>query len=156
MNLGTEPPSLDWSLATDHVSFNVIANLMVGLTEFDKNLKTAPVIAKSWDVLDGGRRIVFHLREDVPWSDGVKVKAEDFEYAWKRLLDPKTASQYAYILFDIVNAEEFQQGKLTDAGQVGVKALDDATLEVRLKHPTSYFLSITTFEVTYPQRRDVV
>ncbi|HEX9445762.1 MAG TPA: peptide ABC transporter substrate-binding protein [Candidatus Binatia bacterium] len=156
VNLSTEPPSLDWSLATDHVSLNVIANLMVGLTEFDKSLKTAPVIAKSWDVLDGGRRIVFHLREDAAWSDGVKVKAEDFEYSWKRLLDPKTASQYAYILFDIVNAEEFQQGKLTDDGQVGVKALDDATLEVRLKHPTSYFLSITTFEVTFPQRRDVV
>ena len=93
VNLGTEPPSLDWSLATDHVSFNVISNLMVGLTEFDKNLKPAPVIAKSWDVLDGGKKIVFHLRDDVLWSDGKKVRAQDFEYSWKRLLNPNTASQ---------------------------------------------------------------
>jgi len=112
VNLGTEPPSLDWSLATDHVSFNVIANLMVGLTEFDKNLKPAPVTAKSWDVLDGGKKIVFHLRDDVLWSDGNKVRAQDFEYSWKRLLDPKTASQYAYILFDIANAQDYAEGKL--------------------------------------------
>ncbi len=156
VNLSTEPPSLDWSLATDHVSFNVIANLMVGLTEFDRQLKPAPVVAKSWDILEGGRKLVFHLRDDVQWSDGQKVRAEDFEYSWRRLLDPKTASQYAYILFDVLNAEEFHEGKIADEKQVGVKALDEATLEVTLKHPTSYFLSITTFEVTYPQRRDVV
>lgn len=156
VNLGTEPPSLDWSLATDHVSFNVIANLMVGLTEFDKNLKPAPVVAASWDILDGGRRIVFHLRDDVSWSDGKKVRAQDFEYSWKRLLNPKTASEYAYILFDILNAEEYHEGKIADEELVGVKSKDDRTLEVKLKHPASYFLSITTFEVTYPQRQDIV
>jgi len=79
VNLGTEPPSLDWSLATDHVSFNVISNLMVGLTEFDKELKPAPVIAKSWDVLEDGKKIIFHLRDDVQWTDGKKVRAQDFE-----------------------------------------------------------------------------
>jgi oligopeptide transport system substrate-binding protein len=156
VNLGTEPPSLDWSLATDHVSFNVIANLMVGLTEFDKNLKPAPVIASSWDVLDGGKRIVFHLRNDVLWSDGRKLRAQDFEYSWKRLLNPKTASQYAYILFDIANAQEYAEGKLKDPAAVGVRAQDDQTLMVTLRHPASYFLAITTFEVTYPQREDIV
>jgi oligopeptide transport system substrate-binding protein len=156
VNLGTEPPSLDWSLATDHVSFNVIANLMVGLTEFDKALKPAPVIAKSWEVLDGGNRIVFHLRDDVQWSDGKKVRAQDFEYSWKRLLNPKTASEYAYILFDIVNAQEYHEGKIAEPQSVGVKAEDDTTLTVRLRYPASYFLAITTFEVTFPQRQDVV
>ena len=156
VNLGTEPPSLDWSLATDHVSFNVISNLMVGLTEFDKNLKPAPVIAKSWDVLDGGRKIVFHLRDDVLWSDGKKVRAQDFEYSWKRLLNPNTASQYAYILFDIANAQDFAEGKLKDSAAVGVQAQDDQTLIVTLRHPASYFLAITTFEVTYPQRQDLI
>jgi oligopeptide transport system substrate-binding protein len=156
VNLATEPPSLDWSLATDHVSFNVVANLMVGLTEFDKSLKPAPVIARSWEVLEGGRTIVFRLREDATWSDGQKVRAQDFEYSWRRLLSPKTASEYAYILFDVVNAEEFHRGKISDENLVGVKAKDDWTLEVRLKHPASYFLSITTFEVTYPQRRDII
>ncbi len=156
VNLGTEPPSLDWSLATDHVSFNVIANLMVGLTEFNKELKPAPVVAKSWDVLDGGRKLVFHLRGDVNWSDGKKVRAQDFEYSWKRLLSPKTASEYAYILFDIVNAQEYNEGKITDAASVGVQALDDLTLAVQLRHPASYFLAITTFEVTFPQREDII
>jgi oligopeptide transport system substrate-binding protein len=156
VNLGTEPPSLDWSLATDHVSFNVIANLMVGLTEFDKNLKPAPVIARSWDMLEEGRKIVFHLRDDVTWSDGKKVTARDFEYSWKRLLNPKTASEYAYILFDILNAEEYHQGKISEENQLGIKSTDDLTLEVKLKHPVSYFPSITTFEVTYPQRQDIV
>jgi len=156
VNLGTEPPSLDWSLATDHVSFNVIANLMVGLTEFNKELKPAPVIAKSWDLLDGGKKLVFHLRDDVKWSDGKSVRAQDFEYSWKRLLDPKTAAEYAYILFDIVNAQEYNEGKITDAAAVGVQALDDATLAVQLRHPASYFLALTTFEVTFPQRQDIV
>ncbi|MGH7823608.1 MAG: peptide ABC transporter substrate-binding protein [Candidatus Binatia bacterium] len=156
VNLGTEPPSLDWSLATDHVSFNVISNLMIGLTEFNKELKPSPVIAKSWQLYAGGRRIVFELRDDVFWSDGVKVRARDFEYSWKRLLDPKTASEYAYILFDIVNAQEYHEGKITDSAAVGVRAIDDFKLEVQLKHPASYFLSITTFEVTFPQRQDVI
>jgi oligopeptide transport system substrate-binding protein len=155
VNLGTEPPSLDWSVATDHVSFNVISNLMVGLTEFDKDLKPAPVIARSWDLLEGGKRIVFHLRDDVLWSDGKKVRAQDFEYSWKRLLNPKTASQYAYILFDIANAQNYAEGKIKDASTVGVQATDDQTLVVTLRHPTSYFLAITTFEVTFPQRQDV-
>jgi oligopeptide transport system substrate-binding protein len=156
VNLGTEPPSLDWSLATDHVSFNVISNLMVGLTEFDKNLKPAPVVASSLEVLDGGRKIVFHLRSDVEWSDGKKVRAQDFEYSWKRLLDPKTASQYAYILFDVVNAQEYNEGKIKDPSSVGVRAENDQTLIVTLRHPASYFLAITTFEVTYPQRQDII
>ena len=156
VNLSTEPPSLDWSLATDHVSFNVIANLMVGLTEFDKQLKPAPVIAKSWDILEGGRKLVFHLRDDVSWSDGKKVRAQDFEYSWKRLLDPKTASQYAYILFDIENAQEFHESKQSDASAVGVQAQDDFTLLVRLRYPASYFLAITTFETTFPQRQDII
>lgn len=156
VNLGTEPPSLDWSLATDHVSFNVIANLMVGLTEFDKNLKPAPVVASSVEFLDGGRKIVFRLRGDVEWTDGKKVRAQDFEYSWKRLLNPKTASPYAYILFDIVNAQEFNEGKITDPSRVGVRAEDERTLVVTLRHPASYFLAITTFEVTYPQRQDII
>ncbi len=129
---------------------------MVGLTEFDEELKPAPVIAKSWDILEGGKKIIFHLRDDVPWSDGKIVRAQDFEYSWKRILNPKTAAEYAYILFDILNAEEYNRGKISDESLVGVKATDDWTLEVRLKYPTSYFIAITTFEVTFPQRKDIV
>jgi len=156
VNLGTEPPSLDWSLATDHVSFNVIVNLMVGLTEFDRNLRPAPMVAKSWEIHDNGRKIIFRLRDDVLWSDGKSVRAQDFEYSWKRLLNPSTASEYAYILYDILNAEPYNQGKITDPSLLGIRALDDWTLEVRLRHPAPYFLAITTFEVTFPQRGDLV
>ena len=134
VNLGTEPPSLDWSLATDHVSFNVISNLMVGLTEFDKELKPAPVIAKSWDVLEDGKKIIFHLRDDVQWTDGKKVRAQDFEYSWKRLLNPKTASQYAYILFDIVNAQEYAEGKIKDS-------IDGRRQSAGRSNPHRYFAS---------------
>jgi oligopeptide transport system substrate-binding protein len=156
VNLGTEPPSLDWSLAVDHVSFNVISNLMVGLTEFDKDLKPAPVIAKSWEILDGGKKIIFHLRDDVQWTDGKRVRAQDFEYSWKRLLNPKTGAQYAYILFDIIHAQDYNEGKIKDPTSVGVQAQDDQTLVVTLRHPASYFLATTTFEVTFPERQDVV
>ena len=128
---------------------------MVGLTEFDRSLKPVAVVAKSWETLERGKKIIFHLRDDVLWSDGQRVRAQDFEYSWKRLLNPKTASEYAYILFDIENAEAYNQGRITDDSLVGVKAKDDLTLEVRLKHPASYFVAITTFEVTYPQRQDI-
>jgi oligopeptide transport system substrate-binding protein len=156
INIGTEPPTLDWSRATDVVSFNVIGNLMAGLTELDSASEPAPMVAERWDVLDGGRRIVFHLRKDVLWTDGRKVRAQDFEFAWKRLLDPATASEYAYILFDVENAEAYNRGDNRDPDTVGVHAVDDQTLEVRLEAPAPYFLAITTFEATFPQRRDVV
>ncbi|MCH8963137.1 MAG: peptide ABC transporter substrate-binding protein, partial [Bacteroidetes bacterium] len=133
-----------------------MVNLMVGLTEFDRDLKPTPMVAKFWEVLDGGKKLLFHLRDDVRWSDGKPVRAQDFVYSWQRLLNPETASEYAYILFDIVNAEEYNQGKIKDPTRVGLRAVNDRTLEVRLKYPAPYFLAITTFEVTFPQRQDMV
>jgi len=156
INIGTEPPTLDWSHATDAVSFNVIGNLMAGLTELDHKYQPSPMIAERWEMLDEGRRILFHLKRDVLWTDGKKVRAQDFEFAWKRLLDRETASEYAYILFDVVNAEAFNRGDVQDPRTVGIRSIDDWTLEVRLNAPAPYFLAITTFEVTFPQRRDVV
>ena len=154
--LSNEPPTLDWSLATDSVSITVIENLMDGLTRFDDELRAVPAIASSWDVSDGGRRYVFHLRPGVTWSDGRPVTAADFEYAWKRLLDPRTAAQYAYFLYPIANAKAYNTGKLTDASIVGVRARSDSELEVLLEEPLVYFPSLTTFMVTFPQRRDLI
>lgn len=155
LNLGTEPPTLDWSRATDIVSFDVINSLMVGLTRLGDQLTPEPMLARSWQILDGGKTIVFHLRSDALWSDGKKVRAQDFEYSWKRLLDPETASEYAYLLFDIVHAEAYNQGR-ADATHLGIRALDEETLEVSLVEPAPYFLALTSFEVTFPQRRDVI
>ncbi|HZR47025.1 MAG TPA: peptide ABC transporter substrate-binding protein, partial [Candidatus Manganitrophaceae bacterium] len=156
MNLTSEPPTLDWSLATDNVSIRVIENLMEGLAEYDPQLRPKPAIAKGWEVSADGLRYLFRLRNDVFWSDGKRVTAGDFEYSWKRLLDPKTASEYAYFLYDIRNAAEYNAGKVTDPEAVGVKALDEATLQVDLKKPAVYFPSIVTFTGTFPLRRDII
>ncbi len=156
VNLGAEPPGLDWDVATDSTSFDVVSNLMVGLTEYTPQLTCKPACAASWDVLDGGKRYLFHLRKDVRWTDGKPVTAKDFEYAWQRLLDPQTGASYAYLFYDLVNAYEFNTGQIKDAGSVGVKALDDYTFEVRLRKPIAYFIYLTAICPSYPMRRDVI
>ena len=156
MSLSAEPPTLDWSLATDNVSIRIIENIMEGLTEYDDALRPIPAIAKDWEVSSDGLRYRFYLRGDVFWTDGVRVTAHDFEYAWKRLLNPATASEYAYFLYDVVNAAEYNSGVVKDPALVGVRALDDHTLWVDLKRPAVYFPSITTFTATFPQRKDLI
>ena len=156
MTIKNEPPTLDGSLATDSVSFTILTNLMEGLTQYDADLKPIPGIAEKWEYSNEGKTITFYLRKDAFWSDGKRVTAEDFEYSWKRLLNPETAAQYAYFLFDIKNAFEYNTGKLKDPDQVGVRALDLNILEVTLKKPVVYFPSITTFMVTFPLRKDIV
>ena len=155
-SIPSDPPTLDWSRATDYVSIDIIENIMTGLIQYDEKLQPVPAIAESWRVLDGGKRYVFNLRKDVKWTDGQIVHAQDFEYSWKRLLNPETAAEYAYFIFDVVGAEDYNTGKTKDARGVGVHALDDFTLEVKLRAPASYFLHIPAFMVTYPLRKDVV
>ncbi len=156
MNLGTEPPSLDWHITTDGTSGDVIVNIMAGLTQYQQDLKCIPSIARSWDVLDDGRRYVFHLRDDVFWTDGKPVTAYDFEYAWRRIEDPKTGGGYADFLNDVENAQEINSGQITDLTKLGAHALDEHTFEVRLKKPAAYFIYLTAHWSTYPMRKDVV
>ncbi len=156
VNLGTEPPGLDWHTATDSTSFDVVSNLMVGLTQYTNDLTCAPSCAKSWEVLDDGKRYLFHLRDDLKWTDGKPVTAYDFEYAWKRLLNPATAAQYAFFLYDVVNARDYNTGKIKNADLLGIKALDSHTFEVRLSKPAAYFIYLTAFCVSFPMRKDVV
>lgn len=156
MAIGSEPPTLDWSLATDGVSFDIVANLMEGLAQYDADLQPVPAVARKWEFSEGGKTITFHLRDDVRWTDGKPVTAMDFEYSWKRLLSPATAAQYAYFLFDVENAYEYNSGKVKDWSAVGVKALSPTVLQVRLKRPVVYFPSIATFMVTFPQREDII
>ena len=154
--LRSEPPTLDWSLATDNVSFDVLTNLMEGLTQYNSDLEPVPAIAERWEFSDDKRTLTYFLRDDVFWTDGQPVTAHDFEYSWKRLLAPATAAEYAYFLFDVANAYEYNSGQIKDPDRVGVKALSDRVLEVRLQRPVIYFPSITTFMVTFPQREDVI
>ncbi|MDP3940180.1 MAG: peptide ABC transporter substrate-binding protein [Deltaproteobacteria bacterium] len=156
MNLRSEPPTLDPNLATDNVSLRVLTNLMEGLTAYGDGLRPVPAAAERWEVLDGGARVLFHLRPDGRWSDGVPVTARDFEFSWKRFLDPETAAEYAYFLYDVEGAEAYNTAKSGDAAGVGVRALDDLTLEVRLARPVVFFPMITTFMVLFPLRPDVI
>ncbi|MBI2335378.1 MAG: peptide ABC transporter substrate-binding protein [Deltaproteobacteria bacterium] len=156
ISVASEPPTLDWNLATDNVSYQILNQLMEGLTAFDENLKPTPAIAQSWKISPDGKIYTFYLNPNYRWSDGKPVTAHDFVYSWTRLLDPKTAAEYAYYLFDVEGAQEFNQDKLKDATQLGFKALNAHTLEVRLHKPIVFFPSLTTFMVTFPLRQDIV
>jgi ABC-type transport system substrate-binding protein len=140
--LGVEPKSLDASKSTDLYSSIILTEVNEGLTriEQDENGKDVvkPAGADTWEVKDNGTKWVFHLR-DYTWSDGQKVTAQQFEYGIKRTLDPKVGSAYAFLLYPIKGAVEYNTKKGT-ADQVGVKALDEKTLEFTLAGPTPFFL----------------
>ncbi len=156
IRLTAEPETLDWNKAHTPVETHLLMNLMEGLVELDGNLRTVPALAKSWTKSPDGKKYTFHLRTDASWSDGVPVKARDFVASWKRLLSASTGAPYAYFLFDLENAENFYAGKETDFSKVGVTALDDRTLEVRLTRPIAHWLYMPTFWVTFPIREDLV
>ena len=150
----TEPPNLDPQLGTDTVSIMVDNAILEGLVRVHEG-KTLPGMAETWDISEDGLTYTFHMR-DAQWSDGQKVTAKDFEYSFIRLLDPATASEYAFQGYYIVNGEEYNTGKITDPSQVGVKAIDEKTLEIKLKAPTKYFLALTGFLSFMPSRKDLV
>jgi oligopeptide transport system substrate-binding protein len=106
--------------------------------------------------LEEGRKYIFHLRDDVRWSDGRPVTAADFEYAWKRVLHPATASEEANLLYDLKGARAFHQGQGPQPERVGVWALDPLTLVVELERPAGYFLQLLTYYLTFPVPQHVV
>lgn len=153
-----EPKTLDQSKSTDLYSSDVLTNVNEALTRVKSEKygeeKNEPGAAESWKVSEDGLTWTFKLR-DMKWQDGEKVKAQDFEYGIKRTLDAKTASNYAFLLYPIKNGEAYfeQKAKVED---VGVKALDDNTLEIKLEKKCPYFLKLTSFKVFQPQRKDFV
>lgn len=153
MALSTEPPNLDSSKATDSESFFIIGHTMEGLTKYDEKGNTVPGVAEKWEITEKGA--TFHLRKDALWSDGKPVQAKDFVFSWRRALDPKTASEYAFILYHVKNAEQINQGKLP-VDKLGVVAKDPQTLEVTFEKPCGYFLGLTAFATYLPLREDFV
>jgi oligopeptide transport system substrate-binding protein len=153
---GTEPVTLDPTLATDTDSIQILNQLFSGLITLGHELEVLPNIASSWEVTGGGLKYIFHLREDVVWSDGTPITAADFEYAWKRVLDPATKSDNARLLEDVKGAQAFHQGQNTDPDQVGVHSLDDHTLMVELEEPVGYFLYLLNHLATFPLPRHIV
>lgn len=163
-NNGTEVPHLDPALMTDSASFEMALQLFEGLlSPHPQTLEPLPGVAESWEVSDDGLVYTFHLRES-HWSNGDPVTSRDFVYAWKRVLTPATTSSYAYQLFYLENAEayynqdnpDWESERVTDWDQVGVKALDDHTLEVTLHSPCPYFLHIARFQTLMPVHRATV
>lgn len=154
-NLGAETKTIDPALNNAVDGFQVISNAFEGLCKLDDNNKAVEGMAKSWEVSEDGLTYTFKLREDAKWSDGNAVTAKDFAYAWKRALDPKTAADYAFQLYYIAGAEEFNTGK-GSKDALGIKVVDDYTLEVKLAKPTTYFLELTAFPTYMPLREDIV
>ncbi|MGH2649901.1 MAG: peptide ABC transporter substrate-binding protein [Actinomycetota bacterium] len=148
-----EPESLDPGVVTGVPEHRIISNLFEGLAVNDpRDLSPQPGMAKSWTISKDGLVYTFTLR-DAAWTDGRKVTAHDFVYAWERVLNPKSGAKYAQQLFYLKNGEEYNKSKITDFSQVGVKALDDKTLQATLRCPTAYFLDLTTFYTLYPVPR---
>lgn len=156
MRIHSEPPTLDWSLATDNVSIAILHNVMEGLAGFDKKLQPVPALAAKWNVSKDGLTYTYTLKDGLQWSDGAPVTAQHFWDSWERALNPKTASEYAYFLFDVEGAKDYNDGKLKDPSKLGIKAVDAKTFQVKLNKKASYFPTIPTFTVTYPIRKDLI
>ncbi|WP_346893958.1 peptide ABC transporter substrate-binding protein [Clostridium sp. UBA871] len=158
MLLQSEPKTIDQSKSSDSYSSQILANCQESLTRIvqDENGKDKieKGIAESWETSDDKLTWTFKLR-DAKWSDGKPVTAEQFVYGITRTLDQNTASPYAFLLYPIANAVEFNSGK-AKAEDLGVKALDEKTVEFTLASPCAYFLDLTYFKVMQPQREDIV
>ncbi|MGW7888072.1 peptide ABC transporter substrate-binding protein [Staphylococcus xylosus] len=148
--------SLDTALATDTVSFDIYNQVYEGLYTLDKNDKAKPGVAKAMPKeSNGGKTLTIDLRKDAKWSNGDPVTAHDFEYAWKRVVKPDTASEYAYIMYDLKNAEAINMGK-KGVDELGVKAVDDHTLKVELTKPIPYINEMLAFATFMPQNEKAV
>ncbi len=162
--LGGEPATLDPNRASDSTSITVLTQLVRPLVYFDPDLNTVSEggLADTWDVSEDGQTVTFHLKEGLKYSDGSDIVAEDFVTSWKRLIDPRTAADYYYVMLDVAGAADVAGADAADDAAVeaalenfGVEAPDDTTFVVHLSHPATYFVSIATLWVTAPLRADM-
>lgn len=149
-----DPLTLDPALTSLVEEGHVMGDVFVGLAEEDVNGVPGPGVATSWDTSPDGLTWTFHLRRS-KWSDGADLTADDFVFSWRRLMDPKLASDYANLLYMVKNGEAVNAGKLPLTA-LGIEALDRYTLRIHLEHPAPYFLYIVSHQVTYPVPRHVV
>ena len=144
---------LDPGKAVDLYDAQVAHTSFAGLTQLDAAMNVVPYVARSWEVLEGGLRYVFHIRDDVFWSDGKRVTADDFRFSWVRNLAPETQGTAAPILDVIDGAREYREGTTSDPESVGVRVLDEFTLEVRLSVPVPFFVFLVAHSITFPVPR---
>ena len=149
VNNSSEPGSLHPAKAQGTHESWILQHTFEGLTKKDEKGEIQPGMAESWETSEDATKWTFKLKEGMKWSNGDPLTAEDFEYAWKYALNPETAADYAYQLYYLKGGAAYnsKEGKVED---VGVKAVDDLTLEVTLEEPTPYFLELTSFYTYYP------
>lgn len=148
--------SLDTAKVTDSVSFDKFNQVYEGLYTLDGHDNAQPGVAKGQPkISDDGKTWTIELRKNAKWSNGDPVTAHDFVFAWRRVLDPDTASEYAYIMYDLKNAEQINTGKKKPS-ELGVKALDDYTLQFELEKPIPYYKEMLAFGTFLPQNEKVV
>ncbi|QAT49366.1 peptide ABC transporter substrate-binding protein [Caproiciproducens sp. NJN-50] len=156
VHVGSEPDSMDPALNTAVDGGIYIQHVFEGLTKLDESGKIVNGQAKDIKASDDGLTYTATLRDDIKWSDGKAVTAQDFVYAWQRLVDPKTASEYSYMMDPVVNATDIYTSKNKDVTSLGVTAKDDKTLVIKLNAPCAYFLQLLSRPMFYPLRKDVV
>ncbi|GCF67164.1 peptide ABC transporter substrate-binding protein [Bacillus paranthracis] len=150
VTVSEEIPSLDTAKTMDGTSAHVMQNIFEGLYVLDDQDQPIPAVAKSFKRSEDGKKYTFDLRKDAKWSNGDNVTAHDFMFAWKRAINPETASQYAYMLFYVKNAKEINKGTVPLA-ELGVKVINDYKLEVELEQPIPYFLQLLALPIYLPQ-----
>ncbi len=143
-----DPESLDPHKTSTTYEANILRDLFTGLTAQDAKANVIPGAAESWAKSADGKTYTFKLRADGKWSDGSPLTAQDFVFSWRRLVNPETAAEYAYLLAPVVNAEDITAGKKKPE-ELGIKAIDDHNIEVKLNAPTPYFLEMLTHQSTY-------
>lgn len=148
--------SLDPHKITGTWENHVVGDLFEGLIAEDAEAKPIPGQAERWEISRDRRVYIFHLRANARWSNGEPVTAHDFEYAFQRILAPTTQAPYATMLYPVAGAREYHSGRMPDPNLVGVKALDDKTLLIILRHPAPYFLTLLKHWTAYPVPRKVV
>ena len=149
LNAGMEPTGLNTLTSTYSIEFSLFEHMYENLVSLDDDDNTVPGAAESWDYDEDTLTYTFHLRKDGVWTNGDPVTAKDFEFAWSQALNPDVASDYAYFLYFIKNAEKYFNGEVT-WDEVGVKVVDDYTLEVTLEQPTPYALFLFSFGTLAP------
>ncbi|HKU54945.1 MAG TPA: ABC transporter substrate-binding protein, partial [Rhizomicrobium sp.] len=145
---GAEPESLDPAFAGSAVETNILGDMMVGLTTLDAAARPIPGIAEHWETSPDGLTWTFHLRQ-ARWSDGRPVTAQDFIFAWRRLLDPKTAARQAQMLWIVKHARGVTAGSLP-ASALGAAASGPSTLKVTLEHPAPYLPELLSLPAALP------
>ena len=147
---GADPTSLDPHKLSGDWENRIAGDIFEGLVTEDAAAEPIPGQASEWTISDDGLVYTFTLRDDIQWTDGTPVTANDFVFAFQRLMDPAEAASYAYLQYPVKNAEAINTGEIDDLNELGVKAIDDKTLEITLERPTPYFLGALTHYTAYP------